>query len=455
MIKKESLIKQTIPLSLILAGRFFGLFVVMPVLSLYALSMEGMSPILVGIAIGGYALTQVLFQIPFGFLSDKFGRKSIIALGLIIFIIGSAVCAMSDDIYMLILGRFLQGAGAIGGVVSAMIADLVKEEKRTKAMALMGATISLSFTTALILGPILSAYFGVASLFWITCFLGVLSLGILLLFVPEAPKIQYSFISSSDKYSFILKNKNLQIMNLTNFLQKGFMTLAFLIIPIALVKGFEMPKENLYQVYVPASLLGFIAIAPAAIFAEKKGKFKSVLVVGILFFVVAYLLMLSQNLWVFVAGILVFFVGFSVHEPIMQSLASRYCKAHQKGSALGVFTAFGYFGSFVGALVGGHLYEYFGMLSISLFVVVVSFLWILALGFLANPTFQKNLYLPLRENIVNEDLEKLVELRGILEWFINENERVVVIKYDKHLVLEQEVKEFLKENLADKFEELK
>ena len=219
MIKKETLIKQTIPLSLILAGRFFGLFVVMPVLSLYALSLEGMSPILVGIAIGGYALTQVLFQIPFGFLSDKFGRKSIIALGLIIFIIGSAVCAMSDDIYMLILGRFLQGAGAIGGVVSAMLADLVKEEKRTKAMALMGATISLSFTTALILGPILSAYFGVASLFWITCFLGVLSLGILLLFVPEAPKIQYSFISSSDKYSFILKNKNLQIMNLTNFLQ--------------------------------------------------------------------------------------------------------------------------------------------------------------------------------------------------------------------------------------------
>ena len=187
MIKKESLIKQTIPLSLILAGRFFGLFVVMPVLSLYALSMEGMSPILVGIAIGGYALTQVLFQIPFGFLSDKFGRKSIIALGLIIFIIGSAVCAMSDDIYMLILGRFLQGAGAIGGVVSAMIADLVKEEKRTKAMALMGATISLSFTTALILGPILSAYFGVASLFWITCFFVVLSLGFLFLFVPDAP----------------------------------------------------------------------------------------------------------------------------------------------------------------------------------------------------------------------------------------------------------------------------
>ena len=165
--KEHSLIKQTIPLSIILAGRFFGLFVVMPLLSLYALSLEGMNPTLVGIAIGGYALTQVLFQIPFGFLSDKFGRKSIIALGLLIFVLGSIVCAMSDNIYMLIVGRFLQGAGAIGGVVSAMIADLVREEKRTKAMALMGATISLSFTAALILGLILvyQVCFGLR-LFW-------------------------------------------------------------------------------------------------------------------------------------------------------------------------------------------------------------------------------------------------------------------------------------------------
>lgn len=451
--KEHSLIKQTIPLSIILAGRFFGLFVVMPLLSLYALSLEGMNPTLVGIAIGGYALTQVLFQIPFGFLSDKFGRKSIIALGLLIFVLGSIVCAMSDNIYMLIAGRFLQGAGAIGGVVSAMIADLVREEKRTKAMALMGATISLSFTAALILGPILGAYFGVSSLFWITAVLGVLSLGILILFVPEAPKIHYSFISSSDNYMTILKNKNLQIMNITNFLQKSFMTLAFLIIPIALTKGFEMPKEDLYQVYIPASLLGFFAMIPAAIFAEKKGKFKNVLVLGILLFMLAYLLMLSQNIWLFVVGVLIFFIGFSVHEPVMQSLASRYCKAHQKGSALGIFTSFGYFGSFIGALIGGLLYEYFGMFAISVFVVLVSFLWILLLVFLASPTSQKNFYLPLRESVKNEDLEILVELKGVLEWFINQNEKVAVIKYDKNLILDQEIKEFIATNLQEKIKE--
>lgn len=162
---KESLIKQSLPLSLILASRFFGLFIVMPILSLYALSLQGSSPILIGIAMGGYALTQVLFQIPFGFLSDKFGRKSMIALGLVVFVFGSLVCALSADIYWLIVGRLMQGAGAVGGVISAMIADLVREENRTKAMALMGGTISLSFTFALILGPILGAHYGIPSLF--------------------------------------------------------------------------------------------------------------------------------------------------------------------------------------------------------------------------------------------------------------------------------------------------
>ena len=450
----KSLIQQTLPLSLILASRFFGLFIVMPLLALYAYGLDDKNPVLIGVAIGGYALTQVIFQVPFGFLSDKFGRKSIIVIGLVIFALGSLVCAMSDDIYMLIFGRLLQGAGAIGGVISAMIADLVKEEKRTKAMAVMGATISLSFTAALILGPILGAKYGVDLLFYLTFILAILGIFVLIFFVPNAPKISYSFQANTTQYSQILKNKNLQIMNLTNFLQKSLMTLAFLIIPIALVKGFELSKDDLYKVYIPASILGFLTMAPAAIIAEKKGRFKSVLVVGILFFVLAYLLMLSQNLYVFCAGILVFFIGFSVHEPIMQSLASRYCKAHQKGSALGIFTTFGYLGSFLGAVFGGYLYDTFGFLSIGIVVVLVCFLWILTLKFLANPASQKNLYLPLNKNVKNEDLEKIVEIYGILEWYINESERTVVIKFDKHLTTQEDIKIFLKENLNEKFSSL-
>lgn len=401
---------------------------------------------------GGYALTQVLFQIPFGFLSDKFGRKSMIALGLVVFVFGSLVCALSADIYWLIVGRLMQGAGAVGGVISAMIADLVREENRTKAMALMGGTISLSFTFALILGPILGAHYGIPSLFWITCILALFGLVILFVAVPNTPKVTYRFTNQSGEYNAILKNKNLQIMNLTNFLQKGFMTLAFLIIPIALVKGFEMPKEDLWQVYIPASLLGFFAMAPAAILAEKRGKFKAVMIVGILFFVFSYLLMLSESQAVFIFGVLVFFVGFSIHEPIMQSLASRYCKAHQKGSAMGIFTSFGYLGSFFGALLGGHFYTFFSMLSITMFVVITSFLWILSFSLLANPTMQKNLYLSLKNRITNETLEVLGELRGVLEWYINESEQVVVVKYDKHLLEEAEILEFARGHLEGYFD---
>ncbi|WP_104722403.1 MFS transporter [Helicobacter mesocricetorum] len=445
---KESLLKQVIPLGFIIGFRFFGLFVVMPLLALYTLSLEGVTPILVGVVVGGYALTQVLFQIPFGILSDRIGRKSIIFIGLLIFACGSFICALSDNIYMLIIGRLLQGAGAIGGVVSAMIADLVKEESRTKAMALMGGIISLSFTAALIIGPLLGAALGVKSLFGITCALGILGIAILVFFVPNAPKITYSFNGDDFKYNDILKNKNLLIMNLTNFLQKGFMTLAFLIIPIALVKAFDMSKNELYQIYIPAAVLGFLAMIPAAIVAEKRGRFKSVLVFGILLFVLAYFLMGSSNQWIFIAGILIFFIGFSMHEPIMQSLASRYCKAHQKGSALGVFTSFGYLGSFLGALVGAHLYEFFGMFSISIFVAIVSLLWILSLVFLANPTFHKMLYLPLKES---EGLESLSSLQGVLEWYINECECIAVIKYDKHLISEEEIMRFVKLEMADKF----
>lgn len=448
---KNSLVRQSLPLSLILGSRFFGLFIVMPVLSLYALSLEGVSPMLVGIAMGGYALTQVIFQIPFGVLSDKFGRKTLIAIGLVIFALGSLICALSEEIYFLILGRLLQGAGAVGGVISAMIADLVKEENRTKAMAFMGATISLSFTAALILGPILAGNFGVPSLFWVTFVLACIALITLFIAVPNAPTITYSFTKHSKESSTILKNRNLQIMNLTNFLQKGFMTLTLLIIPITLVNTFEMAKEDLWQVYIPASLLGFFAMIPAAILAEKKGKFKAVMIIGILFFALSYLLMLSQNKTVFIFSVLVFFVGFSIHEPIMQSLASRYCKAYEKGSAMSIFTTFGYLGSFFGALLGGYMYASSSLFFLVICAVIIALLWIIIFSFLANPTMQKNLYLPLNQTTTHQHLNSLIKLRGILEWYLNQSERIAVIKYDKNQTNEKEILKFIDTHLKDCF----
>ena len=159
--------KTVLPLSAILSLRFFGLFLVLPVLSAYALNLEGATPFLIGVIVGGYALTQAIFQLPFGVMSDKIGRKPTLLVGLVIFLVGSIICAVSTDIYTLMFGRFLQGAGAIGAVIPAMISDLVHEEQRGHAMALMGGTIAISFAAAMALGPVIAAFFGFSSLFWI------------------------------------------------------------------------------------------------------------------------------------------------------------------------------------------------------------------------------------------------------------------------------------------------
>ncbi len=167
------MIKSILPLSSIIALRFFGLFLVLPVLSVYAINLQGATTTLVGIVIGGYALTQMLFQIPFGVMSDKLGRKGTIITGLLLFAIGSIFCAIADDILMLMVGRFLQGAGAIGAVVTAMISDLVKEEQRPKAMAIMGMAIGVSFAASMIIGPTVGSFAGVESLFYLTAFLAL------------------------------------------------------------------------------------------------------------------------------------------------------------------------------------------------------------------------------------------------------------------------------------------
>jgi predicted MFS family arabinose efflux permease len=217
--------KKVFPLSAILSLRFLGLFLVLPVISIYAASMTD-NLLLVGIIVGGYALTQALFQVPFGVMSDKIGRKPTLLVGLIIFLIGSLIAAFATDIYTLMLGRFLQGAGAIGSVITAMISDLVEEEVRGKAMAIMGGTIALSFAIAMGLGPVVGASFGVDTLFIITAVLAILAMILLFTKVPTPPRIKHVYHKTA-KTSDILKDPNLLNMIIINAMQKGLMTVAF------------------------------------------------------------------------------------------------------------------------------------------------------------------------------------------------------------------------------------
>ena len=424
------MLKSVFPLSLIISLRFLGLFIVLPVLSVYALGLEGSSEILVGITIGGYAVTQMLLQIPFGILSDKIGRKITIFIGLVIFIIGSLICGFAEHIYTLMAGRFLQGAGAIGAVGTAMISDMVKEEVRAKAMAIMGGSIAASFALSMMLGSIIGGYYGVDKLFFITTALSILAIIILYTKVPNPPKIIHHYGADEAEIKHIFKDKDLMKMNITNMLQKGMMTLAFMVIPIVMIQEYGFAKRELWMVYLPAMICGVLAMGPSAIIGEKKHRAKEMLMVGVVFFGLSYLLMgYSKSATWFITGVVVFFIGFNMHEPLMQSMASKYAKIHQKGAALGVFNSFGYAGTFVGGVFGGFFLEHYGIMQIAWVMFLVCVAWPFLIASLRHPGLNKNLYLAY-DTIDLSRVQHLLHVKGIIEWYKNESEQILVVKYD-------------------------
>ncbi len=432
------MIKSILPLSSIIAFRFFGLFLVLPVLSVYALQLQGATTTLVGIVVGGYALTQMLFQVPFGIMSDKLGRKGTIITGLLLFAIGSIFCALANDILTLMLGRFLQGAGAIGAVVTATISDLVKEEQRPKAMATMGMAIGASFAAAMLLGPTIGSFAGVESLFILTAILSIVSIVILIKAVPNPPKIEHTY-NKKVSWNEILVNKNLIKMNITNFLQKGLMTFAFMIIPIILVKNFQWEINELWKVYLPSMVFGILAMAPAAILAEKKGKFKEILILGIILFAISYSLIgFTSSDIIFVIGVILFFIGFNMHEPIMQSLVTKFIKVHQRGLVLGIFNSSGYLGTFIGGLAGGIFLNQMSLTDIVIAIIVVCILWIVLIATMPHLKNKKLSYIHL-DNKISKNLHNLDKIDSIDEWYINATENIAIIKYDSDKIEEKEI----------------
>lgn len=431
--------KKVFPLSAILSLRFLGLFLVLPVISVYALELEGATPLLVGIVVGGYALTQAIFQVPFGTMSDKIGRKPTLLLGLIIFFIGSIICAYSTDIYTLMLGRFLQGAGAIGAVITAMISDLVEEENRAKAMAIMGASIAVSFALGMGIGPVIGAKYGVAALFFITAGLSLFAMVLLFTKVPTPPRIRHIYHNKSNM-SDILKDSNLLNMIIINGMQKGLMTVAFVLIPIILTsKEFNWDKADLYMAYLPAMLLGLIAMGPAAVFGEKKNKPKEIFLISIILFIGSFLIMgLTHSSTIFIVGVIMFFVAFNMMEPLVQSMISKFAKVHQKGAALGISNSVSYFTTFLGGTLAGLFLDISNRETIGIAIAILATLWLLWTLKLQNPTRYSHLFIP-QESVDMIKLENL-EHEHIAEWYINETENLVVVKYVAESMEEESIK---------------
>ena len=432
------MLKSVLPLSFIVASRFFGLFIVLPVLSLYALNLEGANEFLVGLIVGVYAISQMIFQVPFGALSDKIGRKKALTIGLLIFVAGSIVCALASEIYTMLFGRFLQGVGAVGAVATAMISDSVAEENRSKAMAIMGAFIGLSFTLSMVLGPLLAKDYGLSSLFYLSAALSLLCVVLLYTVVPKEIKVS----AKAEKVPFgkLFLQKDYMIINFTSFMQKMLTSIAFLAIPIILVKEYGFESGELYKVYTLGAVLGFLAMGLAGFLGDGKGLSKVILIAGTLLFGLTYAIFaFSFTLFVFVLGVAIFFVGFNMHEPIMQSTATKFVKSSQKGTALGVFNSFGYLGSFAGGAVGGYVLHAFDFKTLAIVCVVLCVIWLVLLFSLNDPRIFKNIYL---SPDVAINLELLNSQKGVVDYYKNEKNQV--IKFDSRLTSEAALKESLK-----------
>lgn len=345
-------LRDVLGLSAIFALRLLGLFLLLPVLSVYAHGLAGATPFLAGLAVGAYGLSQTVLQVPVGILSDRFGRKPVIAAGLLIYAAGCVAAAKSSTIGGLIAGRLIQGSGSIAAVVLAMVADVTRDEVRTRAMAIVGMSIGLSFTLGFIFGPILAAHYGVNSIFWLIACFDLAALAYMAAVIPEPAHHKRSEASLAH-VATVLKDRNLAALDLLMFILHVGMTSVFVVTPFFLAAHFL--KHDLWKVYGPMILLGGGVMLPAMFWAETRKKLQELLFLGILVAGGGFFLLAAgdQGTAFLVGGLIVYFIGFNLIEPALPSLVSRFAPLSLRGTALGVFNMSQYMGAFCGGAVGG------------------------------------------------------------------------------------------------------
>lgn len=342
-------------LAAIFALRMLGLFLILPVFALHAKTIPGGDDLtLVGIALGAYGLTQAMFQIPFGMASDAFGRKKVIIFGLLLFAAGSAVAALATDIWWAIAGRILQGAGAISAAVTALAADLTREQHRTKVMAVIGSSIGLVFALSLVGAPALYAWVGMSGIFWLTAVLAIGAIGLVTHVVPEPPPPH-----PGPKVPFreVLTDLRLLRLNFGIFTLHMVQMAMFVVVPGLLVRTGNLALGDHWKVYLPAVLVSFVLMIPAIIVAEKRNKIQPVFLsaVGLLLATMIAFWLGDRHFAVIAGGLLTFFVAFNILEAMLPSLISRVAPARAKGAALGVYNTTQAFGLFLGGALGGWL----------------------------------------------------------------------------------------------------
>ena len=358
-------IRATLSLGAIFALRMLGLFLILPVFSVHAKDLQGGDDLtLVGIALGIYGLTQGMLQIPYGIAADRYGRKRIIVIGLILFALGSFIAALADHIWLTILGRFIQGAGAISAAVMALAADLTRDEHRTKTMAVIGASIGLVFAVSLVLAPAMYRWIGMAGIFAFIGVLATVAIWVVLQVVPPEPPVhQHAGADLSEAtLGAVLRNPELARLNIGMFLLHLVQITMFIVVPRALVSEGGLALERHWMVYLPVVLVSFLLMIPPLLAAEKRGRMRVVFIgsVMLLGIVQVWLAGWASSVWSIGAAVLVYFIGFNLLEALLPSLVSRIAPPRAKGTALGVYNTMQALGLFTGGVLGGWLAQHYG-----------------------------------------------------------------------------------------------
>jgi len=430
--------------------RMLGLFLILPVFSTYAHGLEGAleHPELVGIALGAYGLTQALLQIPFGMMSDKFGRKPVIAAGMLLFAIGSVIAAVSTSIEGVLLGRVIQGSGAVAAAITALVADLTRDEHRTKAMAMIGMTIGVSFAISMVLGPLLNAWIGVDGIFWLTGVVALLSILVIYFVVPNPVETGHHSDNevTSGQFAKILRDVNLLRLDAGVLILHASLTALFVVLPMVLAdRRFDLLALNdQWMLYLPVMLLSFVLMIPLIIVAESKRKMRSVFMLAIILLGCACLLLAwgHASLWVIGIALLIFFTGFNTLEASLPSLVAKYAPAGAKGTAMGVFNSSQFFGAFLGGVLGGLLYHPAMQNYAVVFVVVACLfgLWLLIALTMQEPPYlaSRSFRVSVRDDNAARQLEaKLLALAGVAEAVVIIEEASVYCKVDSKEVDEK------------------
>ncbi len=424
--------RAAISLALVFAFRMLGLFMLIPVFAIYGKDLIGFSPFWIGLAIGAYGLTQAILQIPMGWLSDRIGRTPVMLLGLTMFAVGSVVAALAESVYGVTIGRILQGMGAISGAVLALAADVTREEQRPKVMAVIGATIGLSFAVSMIAGPAIAAAGGLSAIFWFTAALALAGIVIVLTIVPKTQQ-QATDSEALARPGFIVelfRHPQLRLLNLGVLVLHLLLTAIFVVLPSQLeADGLAAPQH--WQVYLPVFVVAFVLMVPLMILSMRRQQEKGYFLFAIGLLIVSLLLMMNGGLWPLAIALLLFFTGFNYLEASMPALVSRIAPAGQKGTAMGIYASLQFFGAFLGGVLGGIISGQFAAASVFALAGGIGLIWLfLARGMQVPQRAQRLSYLvgDVDDAAAKTLVSQLSSLNGVLEATVVVNEQRCYLK---------------------------